>query len=264
MAQTINLDHITIVLNRPRFPENIGAAARAARNMGIRRLMVVQPENDDINKIMRMATHEARDIVESMQRFDNFSQAIANFHYVVGTTARLGGERKAVCRPSEIADLLTDISANNEVAIVFGPEDRGLVNEEIRLCHQLMNIPTADFSSINLAQAVMIVCYELYQASRAEVEHFAPRLATRHELDGMYDTLRDVLVRINYILPDNTDYWMSRMRQFLARMPLRAREVSIIRGICRQVDWYGEKCHADGKNVIPIDDNAEIKETNHD
>jgi tRNA/rRNA methyltransferase len=264
MAQSINLDHITIVLNRPRFPENIGAAARAARNMGIRHLMVVQPENDDMDKVMRMATHEARDIVESMQRFDDFSDAIANFHYVVGTTARLGGERKAVCRPSEIAELLTDISTNNEIAIVFGPEDRGLVNEDIRLCHQLINIPTADFSSINLAQAVMIVCYELFQASRAEAGHFTPRLATRHELDGMYETLRDVLVRINYILPDNTDYWMSRMRQFLARMPLRAREVSIIRGICRQIDWYGKKCHTDGQAGNPFNANLEMKEATHD
>lgn len=247
MAQTINLDNITIVLNRPRFPENIGAAARAARNMGIRRLMVVRPENDDPEKILRLATHEAREIVDAMERFDDFATALSGFQYVVGTTARLGGERKAVARPDEIARLLVDISQQNRIAIVFGPEDRGLVNEEIRLCHHLINIPTADFSSINLAQAVMIVCYELFQASRDDITHFAPRLATRLELDGMYETLRDVLVRINYILPDNTDYWMSRMRLFLARMPLRAREVSIIRGICRQIDWYGKKCYLDGR-----------------
>jgi len=80
----------------------------------------------------------------------------------------------------------------------------------------------------------------------------------------MYDTLRDVLVRINYILPDNTDYWMSRMRQFLARMPLRAREVSIIRGICRQIDWYGKKCYMDGKNGNPFNANFEKKEDAHD
>ncbi|MDA8404067.1 MAG: RNA methyltransferase [Desulfobacteraceae bacterium] len=265
MERTINLDNITIVLNRPRFPENIGAAARAARNMGIRNLMVIRPENDDIEKIMRLATHEARDIVESMGRFDDFSEALSSFHYVVGTTARLGGERKAVNRPTEIARLLADISSLNRIAIVFGPEDRGLVNEEIRLCHRLINIPTADFSSINLAQAVMIVCYELFQSTRIEADRFTPRLATRHELDGMYERLRDVLVRINYILPDNTDYWMSRMRLFLARMPLRAREVSIIRGICRQIDWYGKKCYMDGQAGNPPDPLLDInKEAPHE
>lgn len=253
MEQKINLDHIHIVLNRPRFSENIGSAVRAMRNMGLGKLIVVDPENYDLEKVMRLATHESAEMVEQIKIYDNLESAVSSMNYVVGTTARLGGERQSIQKPADLAARLISISDNNMIAIVFGPEDRGLTNEEIRLCHVLINIPTANFSSINLAQSVMIICYEIFQAGRKSKSSFSPRLASRHELDGMYDQLKDILVRIDYILPENPDYWMNKLRHFFSRIPLRAREVSIIRGICRQVNWYGKKCYWDGKNDIPPD-----------
>ncbi|MFH0995873.1 MAG: RNA methyltransferase [Pseudomonadota bacterium] len=247
-AERICLDHITIVLQRPRFPENIGAAARAMRNMGIRRMIVVEPENYDLSRVLKMATHVAADVVGDIQIAQDLREALSPFHLVVGTTARLGGEREVVQSPSRIAGRLIPISRENTIAVVFGPEDRGLSNEDLRLCHELVNIPTAEFSSLNLAQAVMVICYELFTAlgNGPLTEPNAPRLATRHELDGMYDQLRDILVRINYINPENPDYWMNKIRRFFTRLQLKAGEVSIIRGICRQIDWYGKKNHEDG------------------
>ena len=253
MQQKINFDNVHIVLNRPRFPENIGSVVRAMRNMGLSKLMVVAPENYDIEKIMRLATHESAQMVAEIKEYETLESAVGEMNYVVGTTARLGGERQSVRKPADLARQLISISASNQVAVVFGPEDRGLTNEEIRLCHVLINIPTADFSSINLAQSVMIICYEIFQAGRKTGQEFAPRLASRRELDGMYDQLKDILVRIDYILPENPDYWMNKLRLFFSRIPLRAREVSIIRGICRQVNWYGKKCYEDGKNGNPAD-----------
>jgi len=253
MTTKINLENVSIVLNRPRFPENIGSAVRAMRNMGLSKLIVVDPENYDTEKIMRLATHESAEMVEQIKRYDDLESAVASMNYVVGTTARLGGERQTIQKPADLAKRLISISEENSIAIVFGPEDRGLTNEEIRLCHVLINIPTADFSSINLAQSVMIICYELFRAGKDSKASFAPRLASRHELDGMYDQLKDILVRIDYILPENPDYWMNKLRHFFSRIPLRAREVSIIRGICRQVNWYGKKCYDDGKNGNPPD-----------
>jgi tRNA/rRNA methyltransferase len=137
----------------------------------------------------------------------------------------------------------------NQIAILFGPEDRGLSNEDIMFCHELINIPTAEFSSLNLAQAVMIICYEIFSADRKENKIFIPRLANRNELDGMYDQLKDLLVRISYINAENPDYWMNKLRYFFTRLQLRAKEVSMIRGICRQVDWYGKKCYDEGKKA---------------
>ena len=153
--------------------------------------------------------------------------------------------------PAQMAQSLVSITQENEVALLFGPEDRGLTNSELRLCHLLVNIPTADFSSLNLAQAVMVLCYEIFNATLPEAKPFKPRLASRHELDGMYAQVREILVRINYIQPDNPDYWMNKLRSFFSRMQLRAAEVSIILGICRQVNWYAGKCHSDGVNGAP-------------
>ena len=133
------------------------------------------------------------------------------------------------------------------MALLFGPEDRGLSNEELRFCHALATIPTADFSSLNLAQAVMVFCYELFRCRLEAPKEFTPRLANRFELDAMYAHLQDVLMRISFIQPSNPDYFMQNLRQFGARMRLRAKEVQIVRGICRQIDWYGKHCFEQGR-----------------
>ena len=251
MIEKLQHDNVSIVLHRPRYPENIGAAARAMRNMGISQLIVVQPENPDMNKIMRLATHAASEIIDNMRIFDSLSEALALFQYIVGTTARLGGERQRVKSPDTIGEALVSISQQNKVALLFGSEDRGLTNKDIRYCHCLVNIPTAEFSSINLAQSVMILCYELFKAESLPKRTQVPRLASRQELDGMYDQLKDILIKISYIQPDNPDYWMNKFRHFFSRLQLRAGEVSIIRGICRQINWFGKKSYEDGFNANP-------------
>jgi tRNA/rRNA methyltransferase len=255
MRDRIHLDNIIIVLHRPRYPENIGSAARAMRNMGIHQLVLVEPENFDLTQVRKLATHAAADVVQNIKCHESLKAALADCHYVVGTTARLGGERQVVTLPSKMAEKLVAISRSNRVAIVFGPEDRGLSNEDIRLCHQLVNIPTAQFASLNLAQAVMVMCYEMFTAGAGAGEEFSPRLAARHELDGMYDQLKDILVRISFINPENPDYWLNNLRHFFSRLQLRAKEVRVIRGICRQIDWYGKKCFQEGLQKAGRKDN---------
>jgi tRNA/rRNA methyltransferase len=246
MPDRINLKNISIILHQPRSPENIGAAARAMRNMGIDQLVVVNPHNCDLTRVCKMATHAALDVVENMEVFDTLEQALGDLGFVAGTTARLGGQRKVMTSPPALAEKLVSISDQNQIAILFGPEDRGLTNEDLRLCHTLVNIPTAEFSSLNLAQAVMIVCYELFRYTTKEPQDFVPRLADRRELDAMYAQLKEILIRISFINPDNPDYFLNNFRHFFSRLPLRAKEVQIIRGICRQIKWYGEKCYQDG------------------
>ncbi len=246
MPEKINLENVCIVLVRPRYPENIGAAARAARNMGIGRIVVVRPENFDLEKIHKLATHAAMDTVEKIRVFDNLEDALSQFQYIVGTTARLGSRRQVIQSPSRLAQSLIPVSRENRIAVLFGPEDRGLTNEDTWNCHVLVNIPTAEFSSLNLAQAVMVVSYELFKATLEKAPGFEPRLAGHHELEGMYEDLKEILVRISFLNPDNPDYWLNNFRRFFSRLPLRAKEVSLIRGICRQIRWYGSKCYEDG------------------
>jgi tRNA/rRNA methyltransferase len=238
---TLNPDHIAIVLVEPQIPENIGAAARAMNNMGIRRLILVKPERCDLTRILRMATGTSIDIVEEMEFFEDLDEALASFHYVVGTTARTGSQRPSLTNPRDLAQTLIPIAHDNHVAILFGPEDRGLSNEHLRRCHTIATIPTAQFASLNLAQAVMIFCYDIFLASRLPSEEALPRLANKFELEGMYEHLKSVLTRIGFIDPQNPEHWMLNIRRFLSRVPLRARDVRIIRGICRQMDWYARQ-----------------------
>lgn len=246
MTVGVTRDNITIVLQQPHYPENIGATARAMCNMGLTRLIVVAAEVWDDERIRRLATHEAGSVVDRIRRFDSLDEALAPFGHVVGTTARLGGQRPVIRSPEVLARSLIPVSKNNPVAILFGPEDRGLTNDDLKHCHQLVNIPTAGFTSLNLAQAVMVVCYCLSTASQTAPASFTPRLAKRVELNQMYEELTASLVQIGYMNPENPDYWMFRIRRFFSRLSIRAGETSIIRGICRQIRRYGDKRYNDG------------------
>jgi tRNA/rRNA methyltransferase len=234
----VNIDHITIVLVEPQIPENIGSAARAMHNMGIQRLKLVAPKSCDLSRVLKVATGTSIEVIEEMEVYDDIRSALGPYQHVIGTTARIGSHRPAISNLRRLAQDLVPIAQNNRVAILFGPEDRGLSNEQLRYCHTIASIPTARFSSLNLAQAVMILCYELFLVSRDPAPENLPRLANAFELEGMYDHLGGVLMKIGFINPQNPEHWMWNIRRFLARIPLRAREVRIIRGICRQIDWY--------------------------
>lgn len=241
------LQKISIVLCRPRIPENIGAAARAACNMGMRQLVVVSPENPDQERMLKLATHKAASLIKEMKVCETLDQALASFGYIIGTTARVGGERRSMVSPREIAPDVIECALQNDVALLFGPEDRGLTNDEIRFCHQLVRIPTADFSSLNLAQAVMVLCYEIYLASIKPLPTARSRLATSEELELMYEKVKDTLMEISFIQPENPEHWMMNIRRFCSRLGLRSTEVNLIMGLCRQVAWYGRHCFEEGK-----------------
>jgi len=234
----VNLENIGIVLVEPQIPENIGSVARAMNNMGLTRLVVVNPKNCDLSRVLKTATGSSIDIIEEMEVYDDLLEAIGRFQYVVGTTARIGALRPALTRPRELAQELIPISQENLVALMFGPEDRGLSNDELRYCYTIGTIPTGRFSSLNLAHAVLIFCYEIFMVTRETEPEPIPRMANKFELEGMYEHLKQVLTKIGFIDPQNPEHWMLNIRRFLSQRPLRARDVRIIRGICRQIDWY--------------------------
>ncbi len=232
------LDNITIVLHRPKYAGNIGSVARCAKNMGLRNIVVVTREEPDREKIRQMSTHLAVDVVERIRFVERLDEALGGFHWIVGTTSRTGSMRQPTGTPREVAETLVDLSQNNRVAVLFGPEDIGLTNDELKYCQALMTIPTSErLRSLNLSHAVMIVCYEIFLASTAVPDRFKPRLAPSVELEGMYRQIQDLFVRIGFINPQNPDYWMMNVRRFFARVDLRSRDVKMIRGLCRRIDW---------------------------
>ena len=236
------MENLAIVLNGPKHPGNIGAVARCAKNMGISNIIVVNPLNADREKIEQRATHFALDIVEKIKYFDRLDLALAPFNHIVGTTGRSGNTslKRSMIYPEKMAEDIVDLSQNNRVALVFGPEDRGLTNSDLKYCDVLVKIPTSEgLKSLNLSHAVMIICYEIFTARVGGTSAFTPKLAASAETEAMYDHLREMFLRINFIKPQNPDYWMTNVRRFLSRTRLFARDVKIIRGICHQVDLYG-------------------------
>ena len=159
-------------------------------------------------------------------------------------SARLpGSARPARPRPGPATWLidLIDISQKNRVAVLFGPEDFGLANDELKLCHALVEIPTAgELKSLNLSHAVMVICYELFMARSEPLPRFTPKLARESELEGMYGQLQELFLKIHFINQQNPEYWMLNVRRFLSRVKLYSREVRLIRGLCRQLEWYVE------------------------
>jgi len=236
--ERVRLPKVAVVLYRPRLPENIGAVARAACNMGLRRLIAVQPQDLDFERMAMMATGPGVELLTRMEVHDDLPGALAPFQYVVGATARLGGVRRAFFSPREMAARLIALSASNDIALLFGPENFGLTNAELPLCHALVTIPTGDCSSLNLAQAVMVLAYELFVAAAEPRPRSEPRLADTRELESMYAMLQESLLKINFISHQNPEHWMFNVRQLFQRHGLRAREAQVIKGICRQIDWY--------------------------
>lgn len=239
----VKTKHIAIILYKPKYAGNIGAAARAAKNMGIHHLVVVGAKDVDSEEIKQRATHLAADVVEKIQYVERVENALSDFNYIIGTTARQGKFRGPFVTPREIASEVVHLSQKNKVALLFGPEDTGLANEQLRLCHAVVTIPTSkEFTSLNLAQAVMILCYEIFVASlpAACENKVAPKLALVSELEGMYEHIQQMLSEIGFLNPDNPEHWMLYIRKFFARSGLLSREVKIIRGICRQLEWYAK------------------------
>ena len=230
------LDNIAIVLMEPKFPENIGAAARAAWNMGISRLIVVGSMPPDRERMAMMATHKAAHLLDNMEFHHTLETALAPFSRVVGTTARRGRQRIVEKSPRDVVSEILPLLPDNEIAFLFGPEDRGLTNDDLNYCQLISAIPAADFSSLNLAQAVVVHCYEIYQGvvSYRRRKASSPHLATTFELEGMYHYLEETLSTIDFLQDKSHGFYMNNIRQFLGRMQLTSKDSSTIRSICRQ------------------------------
>jgi len=233
------LKNISIVLYQPKYAGNVGSVARAAKNMGVGKIVVVGKADLDRAQMQQLSTHLAADVLERILYLDSLEEALGGFNYIVGTTARRGKARGPCLSPRAAAQDIAGLAQKNKIALLFGPEDTGLANNHLRLCHSVVSIPTArEFTSLNLSHAVMILCYEIFLVqAAADVENTAPKLALSAELEGMYGQMKSLLSQIGFLNPENPEYWMLEVRRFFSRRTLTAREVKIIRGVCRRLEW---------------------------
>lgn len=242
-----SLKNITIVLVKPQFSGNIGSVCRAMKNMGLSNLILVSPAQDPLSPEAKMMATSAKNILHSAKVFPALKAALSGFRWIAGTSARKGRNRGPFISPREICPEIIAHARTIPVAVLFGPEDKGLTNEEIAPCHALISMPTRpDLPSLNLAQAVMIFCYELYLASlvyrtEASAPGLVPQVAEFQRIEGLYAQLEEVLLRIGFLDPENPKRIMHALRRIFGRASLSDRDVAILRGIFRQLEWYATK-----------------------
>lgn len=235
------LPDLVVVMVKTRFPENVGMVARACVNMGAGDIILVDPERWDIDQARPLATAKGVALLDRVRVVPTLGEALHDCTAVWGTTARTGGWRREILTPEKAGpEIASSLADGERVALVLGPEDRGLNNEEIEHCTRLLTIPTSpEASSLNVAQASLIVLYECHKASLAHPFRPGPgpesRRITQNENELLFNTLRDTLLAIDYLRPDNPDYFMMPVRRFLGKAGLRRHEFDMLMGVCRQV-----------------------------
>ena len=230
----MSLENIRIVLVEPAHPGNIGAAARAMKTMGLGRLSLVNPARfPDPQAEWRAAS--AGDVIERCRVFDDLNSAIAECHWVAGTSAR---ERRIPWPAADVREAAAEIARQAQtgmVAVLFGRETSGLTNEELQRCNRHLRIPASpDYPSLNLAMAVQVVAYEIYRqagdASRTPPAwDRAP--ATAAAVEALLAHLGEVLTATEFLDPDNPGQTLTRLRRLLARVQLDETEVGMLRGM---------------------------------
>jgi TrmH family RNA methyltransferase len=256
-VDAVGTDHaqrFVVVLNQTQDVVNIGTAVRAMMNMGLRRLRLVAPADYDAHRISGIA-HGSEAVLERAEFYDTLEDALADCSYAVGTTARRRTASFVWQHPRDASTDLIRIASEREalgpVAIVFGREDRGLSNEDLDRCDRLLVVPTdPTYSSLNLAQAVLLVTYELWLAA----EYGAPELplpkrtsepATPRQISDLFKDSHDTLAAIDFFKKRKPEAIMRTVRAVFRRADLNAREATLFRAIMIEVRKYARRAGGD-------------------
>jgi tRNA (cytidine32/uridine32-2'-O)-methyltransferase len=235
----MNFANVRIVLVATTHPGNIGATARAMKNMGLGQLVLVTPKVWPALEALSMAG-SALDVIDNTRVVGTLQEAIADCHVVIGTSARLRNMPVPLLDPPACAATVVAQMPTQRIALVFGREASGLSNEELHLCHYHVHIPVNDeYPSLNLAAAVMVLCYELRKTALAQAGEGQPavatewdqELATMEELERYLDHLDQVLVRLQFHKSDNSTQLLRRLRRLYQRIRPDRMEINILRGI---------------------------------
>lgn len=262
LIMTSLLDNVRIVMVGPIYGGNVGSVCRAMSNMGLSDLALVAPQSLNMDEARKMACH-ATEILDSRTEHASLAEAVYDCGIVVGTTAREGLYRTHSSGPREIVGKVLAVAETGKAAFVFGREDDGLSNEELAFCTHVVRIPTGPVNtSLNVAQAVMICCYELFVASGLyQPPHEKSPEASSQVRERMFEIWRETLLQIGFMKEDKADHMMFGLRRILSRGKLSVNDVKIMMGIARQTQWATAKSAKD-RGEPPPDVDADVAESN--
>jgi len=247
-------ERVRIVLVEPSHPGNIGGAARAMKTMGLHRLVLVNPTRyPDPQADWRAAG--AQDVLDGARIANDVIEAIADCHYVIGTSTRARAIPWPAVLAKDLGPVLIEQAAEAEIAILFGREDSGLSNEELQRCHTHLQIPSSkEYGSLNLAMAVQVICYEIFQfveqtavqvsaesqVVQDDVSAIGRRIwdkdpASGVQMDKLIEHFEQVMVSSGFVDPANPGNTLTRLRRLFMRQQLDETEVQILRGMLKSV-----------------------------
>jgi TrmH family RNA methyltransferase len=233
------LSKVAVVLVEPQNPVNIATCIRAMKNMGVTNLRLVRPVDYDPWRLEGIA-HDTTDIIEGIKKFDSLDEALADCVRVAGFTARRRAAKRATVRPDAAVKDILEYAESGTVALVFGREDKGLSNEELDRAHVVVTIPTTDYASLNLAQAVLIALYELHTAVEDATKPIgAPRKdappASSEEYEMLFADTAKALETINFFKTRFPEHIMRSVRSLAYRAAPDSREIALLRAISIEV-----------------------------
>jgi len=233
------LKNIRIVCVRPLYGGNIGSICRAMRNTGLEQLVLVNP-NPDLDQVeLRKMAMRALPVYEQRKEVPTLEEAVGDCGAVAMTSGVDGFYRGHAVSPRDSAGELLNLAGSKPVAVVFGPEDKGMGLEELEQATHLLRIPShPDYPSLNLSQAVLLCCHELFVASgeyEAPEEQTPP--ADHRALERMFSCWRESLTDIGFCPEEKMDHMMRGVRRILSRGTLTENDVKILMGIARQTSW---------------------------
>ena len=233
--------NLCVVLVEPKGAGNIGSVARVMKNFGFGELRLVQPRASHLGAEARNMAVTAIDLLERARVYENLALALSDRNLSLGTTRRFGKYREELLYPAEAATTIAALAKTARAAIVFGPEDTGLKTEDLDLCQYCVTIPThPDLPSMNLAQAVAVCLYEVslkFSSPPAEDKTRGKRPALGKNLEAMFVQMREVLLEVGFLNPQNPEHLVRILRRMLARQGLTEHEVQILRGLWDKISW---------------------------
>ncbi|GAB1544719.1 RNA methyltransferase [Scytonema sp. NUACC21] len=238
---------VRIILVEPAGPMNVGSVARVMKNFGFNHLVLVNPQCDPLSAEARQMAVHAKDVLESALSVETLPEALQGCTRAIATTARVRYWDSPLENPRTALPWLLE-NSEQSTALIFGREDRGLSNEELNYAQRFIRIPTSSsYPSLNLATAVALCCYELAQIEVEAEKHGDTQTenipqplqdpAPMDFLEAYYQELESLLLKIGYLYPHTSASRMAKFRQLYNRSQIQNKEVSMLRGILRQVEW---------------------------
>ena len=236
------LSSVVVVMFEPQNPINLAATIRAMKNMGIGRIRLIRPVEYDVVRLEGVA-HNTMDVIERIEHYDSFDAAVADCVWVLGTTARRRAAKLRMIDPKHAASELLAHAVDGPVALVFGREDSGLPNEILDRVHGTVTIPTTDHASLNLAQAALILFYELHLAAADATRTVAPPRkdappATSEQFEMFFGDAQRSLAAIEFFKTRYPEHIMRTLRSLTFRAAPDARELSLLRAMAIEVTNY--------------------------